>query len=45
MYGITAPNLALDVLLLVLPLIPLWSLKLDKARKIALISIFLLGGL
>ena len=45
MYGITAPNLALDLMLLVLPLIPLWGLRLDKARKIALISIFMLGGL
>lgn len=45
MFSITAPNVGLDVILLVLPLIPLWKLKLDRPRKIALMSVFILGGL
>lgn len=45
MFSITAPNVCLDLMLLVLPLIPLWKLKLDRPRKVALMSILLLGGL
>ena len=45
MYTVSTPNLGLDFLLLVLPLVPLSKLKVDKAKKIALMSVFLLGGL
>ncbi len=44
-WGITAANLALDVILLYLPLHMVWGLQLPKRHKIALSGIFMLGGL
>ena len=44
-WGITAANVTLDVPLLYLPLHMVWSLQLPKRQRLALSSIFMLGGL
>ncbi|KAL2036678.1 hypothetical protein N7G274_010549 [Stereocaulon virgatum] len=43
-YGITAANIATDVIVLVLPIPWLWNLQMRTAKKLALSGIFLLGS-
>ena len=43
--GVTASNLCIDVAILYMPLHMVWGLKLHTRQKIALSSIFLLGGM
>lgn len=42
--GITAVNIALDVVLLYLPLHEVWKLEMRDSKKIKLSGIFLLGS-
>ena len=45
-YRINTPIiLALDVIALVIPWRPLWSLQASKAKKLGMICVFLTGGL
>lgn len=44
-YGIAGSNLALDVLVLALPIKMIWGLTLAKKHRVGLCGIFLLGGL
>ena len=44
-WGISAGNLALDVVLLYLPLHMVWGLQLPKRQKFTVSGIFMLGGL
>lgn len=43
--GNAIPNIVLDVLFLILPIREVWGLQLDMAQKLAILSIFMLGGL
>lgn len=41
--GSAVPSIAIDLIILILPLPKLWSLQIDRARKIGLIVIFTFG--
>lgn len=43
--GQAIPNIALDFVLLILPLHPLWKLNMKRTQKIALVVVFVLGYL
>ena len=43
--GNSIPNITMDVLILALPVRKVWDLQMPRQRKIAVSSIFLLGGL
>ncbi|MCJ1405072.1 hypothetical protein MMC11_008298 [Xylographa trunciseda] len=42
--GSGVPNVILNVVILVLPLPMIWTLQIERSQKIALSSVFLLGG-
>ena len=44
-WGVTGTELATNILMLVLPIPWLWSLRLDRTKKLALIGLFMLGCL
>ena len=44
-YGITAANFVTDLVVWLLPVPWLWGLHIQLSRKLAVIGIFLLGGL
>ena len=44
-YGITAANIATDIIVLVLPIPWLWNLQMRTSKKLALSGIFVLGSL
>ena len=44
-YGITGANFVTDILIWLLPIPWLWSLQMKLPRKLAVIGIFLLGGM
>lgn len=44
-YGITSTELAINLLMLFLPIPWLWDLRLPKGKKFALLGIFSLGSL
>lgn len=39
------PNIKVDFVLLLLPLHPLWKLKMKRSQKITLVAVFVLGYL
>ena len=41
--GTTITNVAVDVIILILPLPKLWNLQLQRSRKLALIGVFVCG--
>jgi hypothetical protein len=41
--GIAIPNLVLDFVVLLLPVIPLWRLQMDHRQKMGLLVVFILG--
>lgn len=41
--GSAIPSVLIDIIILVLPLPKLWHLKIDLARKIGLMTVFILG--
>lgn len=43
--GIAGSNMALDIILLLIPLYMVWCLGLSTGQKIMLTGIFMLGGL
>ena len=43
--GQAIPNIMLDFVLLLLPLHPLWKLKMKLSQKVALVGVFVLGYL
>ena len=43
--GVTAANMGIDIVILLLPVHMVWSLKLPIKQKIVLLAIFMLGGL
>ena len=43
--GVAIPNIALDFVLLILPLHPLWRLNMKRSHKMALVVVFVLGYL
>ena len=43
--GQTIPNIALDFVLLIMPLHPLWKLKMKRSQKTTLVIVFMLGYL
>jgi hypothetical protein len=43
--GMSAPNIATDVVMLILPLPRVWRLKLPITQKLALMGVFMLGSL
>ena len=43
--GSGIPNVILNTVILVLPLPMIWTLQIERSQKIALSSVFLLGGL
>ena len=43
--GIAVPNIVTDVALLTIPLPYLWNLQLAIPKKIAIVFVFMLGGL
>jgi hypothetical protein len=45
LYAATGTNFVADLLVWGLPIAPLWALQMQFSRKIAIIGIFLLGGL
>lgn len=44
-YGITAANVIMDLIILLLPIPSLWSLQMPRGRRLCLVFLFLLGGL
>lgn len=44
-YGITAANFITDLAVWLLPIPWLWGLQMETSRKLAVIGMFLLGGL
>lgn len=43
--GVHTTNLALDIIILALPVSAVWRLQMSMAKKISVAGIFLLGGL
>lgn len=43
--GMSAPNIATDLVMLFLPMPAIWQLQMPKSQKIALTGVFLLGSL
>ena len=43
--GSGIPNVILNTIILILPLPMIWTLQIERSQKIALSSVFLLGGL
>lgn len=43
--GVSGTNMALDIIILSMPIYMVWGLSLPTSQKIALSGIFLLGGL
>ncbi|KAK8860023.1 integral membrane protein [Apiospora arundinis] len=43
--GLSVPNVATDVVMLLLPLPVVWRLHMDKRQKVALSAVFLLGSI
>jgi hypothetical protein len=43
--GQAVPNIATDIFLLAIPIPMIWNLQLPRSQKVALSSIFMLGGL
>ena len=43
--GVTATNMGIDIIMLLLPVHMVWGLKLPIRQRIVLSSIFMLGGL
>lgn len=43
--GMSVPNIATDLVMLVLPMPPIWQLHLPKSQKIALTGVLILGSL
>lgn len=43
--GQAVPNIALDIIILVLPIKPLWKLHVRKPQKVLLLTVFILGYL
>lgn len=43
--GVTAANMGIDIIMLLLPVHMVWRLKLPIKQRIVLSGIFLLGGL
>lgn len=44
-YGITGANFGIDLMIWLLPLPWLWTLQMKVSKKLAVIGLFLLGGL
>lgn len=45
LWGIAGPNIATDIVLLILPLPILWKLQMRLSKKIAIMSMFAIGSL
>jgi hypothetical protein len=43
--GMSVPNIATDLVILILPMPPIWQLHLPKSQKIALTGVLILGSL
>lgn len=43
--GQAVPNIALDLVLLILPLRPLWKLNMKRSQKMTLVIVLVLGYL
>jgi hypothetical protein len=41
--GLAIPNIVLDFVVLLLPVIPLWRLQMDHRHKMGLLVVFILG--